>query len=105
MERGVIGPHGLFVTRAVMVEKEKDIASVTIHFLYMEGLTALNNDTRQRIAILRVVQVNLNLLLKLSVTFFFLFFDLTSPLIDELKKRSNYSVRLENILKTCVAIF
>ena len=94
MERGVIGPHGLFVTRAVMVEKEKDIASVTIHFLYMEGLTALNNDTRQRIAILRVVQVNLNLLLKLSVTFFFLFFDLTSPLIYELKK-SNYSVRLE----------
>ena len=94
MERGAIGPHGLFVTRAVMVEKEKDIASVTIHFLYMEGLTALNNDTRQRIAILRVVQVNLNLLLKLSVISFFLFFDLTSPLIYELQKR-NYSVRLE----------
>ena len=101
MERGVIGPHGLFVTSSVMVEREKDIASVTIHFLYMEGLTALKNDTRQRIAIPRVVQVNLNLL---SVASFFLYFDLTSPLIYELQK-SNYSVGLENILKTCVAIF
>ena len=100
----MIGPHGLFVTSSVMLEREKDIASVTIHFLYMEGLTALKNDTRQRIAIPRVVQVNLNLLLKLSVTSFFLYFDLTSPLIYELQK-SNYSVRLENILKTCVAIF
>ena len=47
MERGVIGPHGLFVTSSVMVEREKDIASVTIHFLYMEGLTALKT-TRDR---------------------------------------------------------
>ena len=58
MEPGVSGPHGLCVTRVVMVEREEDIGSVIIRSPYMEVLTAPETDMKNRIVIDKAVRVS-----------------------------------------------
>ena len=58
MEPGPTGLHGVFVTRAVKVEREEDIGSVTVRPLCMEELTAPETDRRQRTVTHRIVQVS-----------------------------------------------
>lgn len=52
------GPHGLCVTRVVMVEREEDIGSVIIRSPYMEVLTAPETDMKNRIVIHKAVRVS-----------------------------------------------
>ena len=58
MEPGVNGLRGLSVTKAVTEAREKDIDSVTIHFLCTEELIALEIDMNLRTVIQRVVLVS-----------------------------------------------
>ena len=58
MEPGPTGPHGVFVTRAVKVERKEDIGSVTVRSLCMEELTVPETDRRHRTVTHRVVQVS-----------------------------------------------
>ena len=60
MEPGPTGLHGVFVTRAVEVEREEDIGSVTVRPLCMEELTVPEPDRRQRTVTHTVVQVSKN---------------------------------------------
>ena len=58
MEPGPTGLHGVFVTRAVKVEREEDIGSVTVRPLCMEELTVPETDRREMTVTHRVVQVS-----------------------------------------------
>jgi len=58
LEHGDSGPHGLFVTRAVMEAREEDIGSVTIHFLCMVELIVLEIDTKGKTVIQTAVLVS-----------------------------------------------
>ena len=58
MEPGGIGLRGLYVTRVAMEARERDIDSVTGHFLCTEGLIALEIDIKLRTVIQRAALVS-----------------------------------------------